>query len=84
MSTLGNPAYDQFFSALRNRAGMVGLVGNISNTIQQILGLSIARLKIKNGANLRNALVDYMKNPREFSDAIRDYLCLCPIEQIRK
>lgn len=43
----GDSGTMRFFSKLRQRAGLAAMFANVSNTAQQITGLSIAALKVK-------------------------------------
>ncbi len=61
----------RFFSVMRSRAGMAAMFGNLSNTVQQITGFSLAAVKVKPVLLLR-ATADYMKAPREMSRAVAE------------
>jgi hypothetical protein len=43
----GSPWFDSALRTVRNRAGMAIMFGNLSNTVQQITGFSLALLKVK-------------------------------------
>jgi hypothetical protein len=43
----GSPWFDSALRTVRNRAGMAIMFGNLSNTMQQITGFSLALLKVK-------------------------------------
>ena len=55
---------DGFFRALRSRTGAQIMVGNLSNVLQQITGLSSAMLEVK-PKYLRGSLVSYLGSPQE-------------------
>ena len=64
-------AADAVFSYLRVNTGMQIMVGNITNTLQQFTGLSIAALKVK-PRYLRNALWQYVRQPKETTAMIAE------------
>lgn len=64
-------AADAVFSYLRVNTGMQIMVGNITNTLQQFTGLSIAALKVK-PKYLRNALWQYVRQPKETTAMIAE------------
>jgi len=69
--TPGDNGLMRFFSKARSRAGMAVMFANVVNTAQQITGFSIAALRV-DARYLRSALVDYVKAPRQFAQAVAD------------
>lgn len=67
----GGQAADAIFRYLRTNTGMQIMVGNITNTLQQFTGVSIAALKVKPRL-LRNALWQYIRQPKETMEMIQD------------
>lgn len=67
----GSNGLMRFFSVVRQRAGMAAMFANVSNTAQQITGLSIALLKVK-PKYLLPAVVDFIGSPRKMADAVAD------------
>ena len=59
----------RFFSVLRSRAGAAAMFANITNTLQQITGFSLAAVKVKPRLMV-SATADYLKAPRQFTDAV--------------
>jgi hypothetical protein len=62
---------DRFFRAMRSRAGMAAMFANVTNTLQQITGLSIAALKVK-PRYLADATVRYIKAPAKMAEEIAE------------
>lgn len=62
-------ALDKFFSAARSRAGMATMFANVTNTLQQLTGFSIATLKVK-PTHLKTAFVQYIKNPTQTAESV--------------
>jgi len=62
-------ALDKFFSAARSRAGMATMFANVTNTLQQLTGFSIAALKVK-PTHLKAAFVQYIKNPTQTAESV--------------
>jgi hypothetical protein len=60
---------DNVFRELRTRTGMQIMVGNVSNVLQQITGLSSALLEVK-PKYLRGALAAYIGSPSEVANEI--------------
>lgn len=58
---------DGFFRALRTRTGAQIMVGNLSNALQQVTGLSSALLEVK-PKYLRDSLVSYIGSPSETAE----------------
>lgn len=56
---------------IRARAGMALMFASVSNTLQQITGLSTAAVRVK-PAHLMRALAQYVAAPREFSKTVWD------------
>lgn len=64
-----DPGLDTFFRAVRRNAGMQLMVGNVTNALQNLPGVSVAGVKVE-GHHLRNALFDYMQNPAKVTAEI--------------
>jgi hypothetical protein len=64
---LGGRVFDTVFKELRSRTGLNIMVANVTNTLQQFTGLSLAAVKVK-PRYLRNALWSYVKAPKELTD----------------
>ena len=62
----GDGGISRITSALRARAGMALMFANISNTLQQITGFSLAAVKVKPSL-LMKATAQFVKSPRELS-----------------
>jgi hypothetical protein len=71
MKGWGGKAMDKIFSEVRTRTGMQMMVGNVTNALQQVTGLSIGALKVKQ-ANLRNALWLYIRQPADTSAMVAE------------
>jgi hypothetical protein len=71
MKGAGGKLADKFFSEVRTRTGMQMMVGNVTNALQQVTGLSIGALKVKPG-NLRNALWLYTRQPTDTSTMVAE------------
>jgi GNAT superfamily N-acetyltransferase len=56
-------AADRFFKTVRTRTGLNIMVMNVTNTLQQFTGFSIAAVKVK-PKHLRNALWSYIRSPK--------------------
>jgi hypothetical protein len=60
---------DKVFRELRTRTGMQIMVGNVSNVLQQVTGLSSALLEVK-PKFLRDSLASYLGAPNEVANEI--------------
>lgn len=67
----GSRQMDKFLTALRSRTGMSIMVGNLTNALQQLTGLSVAAVKVS-PHRLAYALVNYAKSPFRVADEISD------------
>lgn len=56
-------------SQARARTGMALMMGNVSNTLQQITGFSTALLKVKAG-HMRRAVAQYIADPKQLKDTV--------------
>lgn len=65
----GGKLGDRFFRTLRSRSGMAALFANLTNSLQQVTGLSIAALKVK-PSNLAAATWRYMRAPSEVAEQV--------------
>lgn len=54
--------FDQFMRTLRKRSGMSIMIANVTNTLQQFTGVSVAMTKVS-GRRLRDGLLTYTKDP---------------------
>lgn len=68
---IGAGKIDSVASSMRRRAGMSLMFANVSNTLQQITGFSVASVKVKPG-NMRRALVTYIKDTKKTSQFVAD------------
>lgn len=69
--TLGDGRISRVLSALRSRAGAALMFANVSNTVQQITGLSSAMLKVRPTLLLR-AATQYLGSPRKVSREVAE------------
>ena len=67
----GGRALDTIFREIRKRSGLNIMVGNVVNTLQQFTGFSIGMVKVK-PEFFRNALWDYIRNPKKINADITD------------
>jgi hypothetical protein len=67
----GDNGLMRFFSKARSRAGMAAMFANITNTAQQITGLSIAAVKVK-PVHLLSAAAQWVVAPRQVSRAVAE------------
>jgi hypothetical protein len=65
----GSNGLMRFFSVVRQRAGMAAMFANVSNTVQQITGFSMAALKVK-PSHLMGAAVDFIRDPKATAQAV--------------
>ena len=56
---------------LRNRAGMAVMFANLSNTVQQITGFSMAAVKVKPGLLLK-ATAEFVRAPKQVKKTVAD------------
>lgn len=61
----GSGGLMRFFSAARSRAGMAAMFANVSNTVQQITGMSTAAVLVR-PKYLLGAVGDFVRSPSEF------------------
>ncbi|HSV48366.1 MAG TPA: hypothetical protein VLJ58_21435 [Ramlibacter sp.] len=67
----GDNGLMRFFSKARSRAGMAAMFANITNTAQQITGLSIAAVKVK-PRHLVDAAAQWVRAPRQTARAVAE------------
>jgi GNAT superfamily N-acetyltransferase len=67
----GSNGLMRFFSVVRQRAGMAAMFANVSNTVQQITGFSLAALKVK-PAHLLHAAGDFIRDPKGVAQAVAE------------
>ena len=60
---------NRMLSSIRARTGMALMFANLSNTLQQITGVSSAAIKVKPSLMMRS-LADYVANPKKFTQAV--------------
>jgi len=65
----GSAGMMRIFSGARANAGMAAMFANVSNTAQQITGLSIAAIRVP-PRKLMTAMGQYIANPKDVSDAV--------------
>lgn len=68
---IGSGRWARLPGILRARAGMALMFANVSNSIQQITGLSTAAVRVK-PSYLMRSMAQYVANPRQFSRAVWD------------
>lgn len=66
---VGDRKLSRFLSGARNRAGMALMFANLSNTVQQITGFSLAAVKVKPSL-LMSAMGDYARDPKAFKKLV--------------
>ncbi|MDD4913285.1 MAG: hypothetical protein PHP57_13410 [Sideroxydans sp.] len=59
----------RMLNTMRNRSSMAMMMGNISNTVQQVTQLPFAALKVK-PSHLASAMAQYMKNPKQTAEDV--------------
>jgi hypothetical protein len=62
-------AIDTFAKEMRKRSGLQAMFFNITNTMQQVTGFTIAAVRVK-PKYLRNAMYRYLKSPKEMAEAV--------------
>lgn len=67
----GDRKLSRFLSAARSRAGMALMFANLSNTVQQITGFSLAAVKVKPSL-MMSALGDFVAHPKRVKQAVAD------------
>lgn len=65
----GGKLADQFFRGLRSRTGMQLMFANLSNTLQQVTGISSALVRVK-PSYMGAALWRYVRDPKGTADAV--------------
>ena len=66
---VGDGRVSRVLSVVRQRAGMSVMFGNLSNTLQQITGASIAAVKVK-PKHLMQAMAQYTSSPKKTTEAV--------------
>ena len=69
--TVGDRKLSRFLSAARSRAGMALMFANLSNTVQQITGFTMAGVKVKPGL-IMNATARFMADPKAMKTTVAD------------
>lgn len=67
----GSNGLMRFFSVVRQRAGMAAMFANVSNTVQQITGFSLAALKVK-PSHLMGAAAEFIRDPKGVAQAVAE------------
>lgn len=68
---MGDRKLSRFLSAARSRAGMALMFANLSNTVQQVTGFSLAAVKVKPSL-MMSALGDFVAHPKRMKQAVAD------------
>jgi len=63
--------FARFLRTLRKRVGQKIMFFNVTNTLQQLTGLSIAATKVPK-VNLKRSLLEYTKAPNEMAEEVRN------------
>ena len=66
---VGDRKLSRFLSAARSRAGMALMFANVSNTMQQITGFSLAAVKVRPGLML-SATAQFTANPKAMRESV--------------
>jgi hypothetical protein len=66
---MGDRKLSRFLSAARSRAGMALMFANLSNTVQQITGFSLAAVKVKPGLLLQSTAA-FIANPKAMKTTV--------------
>ena len=61
----------RLFTFLRARTSMAAMFANVSNTVQQITGFTLAGLKVSGGSMVSSA-AKYMANPKQMSEDVSE------------
>jgi len=68
---VGDGGISRVLSAARSRAGMALMFANVSNTLQQLTGFSLAALKVK-PASMMRATAQFIASPKQTARAVSD------------
>ena len=68
---VGDGGISRVLSAARSRAGMALMFANVSNTLQQLTGFSLAALKVK-PASMMAATAQFVASPKKTAKAVSD------------
>lgn len=68
---VGDRKLSRFLSAARSRAGMALMFANLSNTVQQITGFTMAGVKVKPGL-IMSATARFMADPKAMKTTVAD------------
>lgn len=68
---VGDRKLSRFLSAARSRAGMALMFANLSNTVQQITGFTLAGVKVKPGL-IMSATARFMADPKAMKTTVAD------------
>jgi hypothetical protein len=67
----GDGGVSRVLSAARNRAGMALMFANVSNTIQQLTGFSLAAVKVK-PSSMMKATAEFIASPKKMAKTVSD------------
>lgn len=67
----GDGGLNRILTAARNRAGMALMFANVSNTLQQITGFSLAAVKVKPGLMMK-ATAQFIAHPKQTAKAVAE------------
>lgn len=68
---VGDGGLNRILSVARNRAGMALMFANVSNTLQQLTGFSLAAVKVK-PSHMMRATAQMISSPRKTSKAVSE------------
>ena len=68
---VGDGGISRVMSAARSRAGMALMFANVSNTLQQLTGFSVAAIKVK-PASLMRATATFIASPKQTAKTVAD------------
>ncbi len=68
---VGDGGISRVLSAARNRAGMALMFANVSNTIQQLTGFSLAAVKVK-PSSMMKATAEFIAGPKAVAKTVAD------------
>lgn len=67
----GGKAVDKFFSTLRTRVGLQMMAANVTNTLTQLHGVTLAAVKVK-PTSLMSAMWEYVRSPLETAKTVNE------------
>lgn len=66
---MGDRGISRFFSAARSRAGMALMMANLSNTVQQVTGFTMAAVKVKPSL-MMSSLGQFVASPKQVRESV--------------